>query len=184
MIGGQGVAGAHRVTGTLGLEAVWVSVIVGSGSWCVYPVVNKLLLPPRDTERRRRLLVALLRVSQNCRDVIHVRSCKQSESKSKISVSGENLTIRPIRPRFFLSPLYQVTPMKSNLFSTAERCQYTTPTTRHHLCASAGALLNKKLSIPVDIYYKSCTETKNAINLLLINLLSIKPTKFLTLLHE
>lgn len=94
MIGGQGVAGAHRVTGTLGLEAVWVSVIVGSGSWCVYPVVNKLLLPPRDTERWRCLLVALLGVSQNCRDVVHVRSCKQSESKSKISVSGENLTTR------------------------------------------------------------------------------------------
>lgn len=94
MIGGQGVAGAHRVTGTLGLEAVWVGVIVGSGSWCVYPVVNKLLLPPGDAERRRRLLVALLGVSQNCRDVVHVRSCKQSESKSKISVSGENLTTK------------------------------------------------------------------------------------------
>lgn len=101
MIGGQGVARAHRVTGTLGLEAVWVSVIVGSGSWCVYPVVNKLLLPPRDAERRRRLLVALLGVSQNCRDVVHVWSCKQSESKSKISVSGENLTTR----QFTIEPL-------------------------------------------------------------------------------
>lgn len=90
MIGGQGVAGAHRVTGTLGLEAVWVSVIVGSGTRRVNPVVNKLLLPPGDAERRRRLLVALLGVSQNCRDIVHVWSCKQSESKSKISVSGEN----------------------------------------------------------------------------------------------
>lgn len=96
MIGGQGVAGAHRVTGTLGLEAVWVSVIVGSGTRRVNPVVNKLLLPPGDAERWRRLLVALLGVSQNCRDIVHVWSCKQSESKSKISVSGENRTAKPL----------------------------------------------------------------------------------------
>lgn len=88
MIRGQGVAGAHRVTGTLGLKAVRVSVIIGSRSRRVYPVVDKLLLPPGDAERWCRLLVALLGIPQNCWDVVHVRSCRQSE---EVSVSSEKI---------------------------------------------------------------------------------------------
>lgn len=60
--------------------AVWHGVIICPGTGDEDPVVGLYLLPTRHGEHGRRALVTLFCLTENWRNVVYVRSCKEPVS--------------------------------------------------------------------------------------------------------